>query len=66
MKRNWTELCREFPELKSVATLEDHRRGHVHEALHLDVERGPDDGVVEGVVDLGERVGKLVEIAEPR
>ena len=48
-----------------LGALEDHRGGDVHEALHVGVQRGPEDGVVERVVDLGERVRELVEVRDP-
>ena len=50
---------------EQLGALEHHRGGHVHEALHLQLERRADDGVVERVVDLGERVGQPVEVGDP-
>ena len=48
----------------SVRALEDHRARHVDEALDGVVERGAHDRVVERVVDLGQRVGELVEVGD--
>jgi hypothetical protein len=45
-------------------TLEDHRARDVDEALDGVVERGAEDGVVEAVVHLGQRVRQLVEVAD--
>ena len=45
--------------------LEDHRARDVGEALDVVVERRAHDGVVERVVDLGQRVGQLVEVGDP-
>ena len=50
---------------EDLGPLEDHRRRHVHQAVHLVVQCRPDDRVVERVVDLGEGVGQLVEVGDP-
>ena len=44
--------------------LEDHRARDIDEALDVVVERRAGHGVVEAVVDLGEGVGKLVEVRD--
>ena len=50
---------------EQLRALEHHRGGHVNEALHVELQRGADDGVVERVVDLRQRVGELVEVGDP-
>ena len=44
--------------------LEHHRRRHVDQPLDLSLQRGPEHRVVEAVVDLEQRVGQAVEVAD--